>query len=542
MEKKRKREQFNFWKISIILLIALIIILFVSGIIYSFTKESSIDPNQIFLNQTKSYVYIEDDYKNPHEYLVADYKNNDDILADETQAHNQFFHPYYRDNKLEFTWFDRNGDSEVYFYNSEDNKDNYDVSYQEKDSSINHEYIYKNDFNDDYYFIIDNLGGWIGQDSSDNGGLGIPSTQEVSIIKKSTNQQKIINIAKLLNYQSNDWYYTDQNNNYYRTIMPTNDLFHFNSVDYYKQNIYVNSRTTGTFMSIKVLDENGNILSNPEINWIYAGNYGTYYYLYPSDIDGDYSIIYDQNKNKYVANPAYDAQETYDYLAQNGGLQDKFINWEINGNYYPHDNLDGLRDIQNQEKDQLFMGEHCVKLLNPYIEKLGPENFFLDPNDYDPNDLYFSMFDNHGEWTRTNIELQEALYGETLYQDDLSSYLKIVEVNPNQTISKTNLAPMTGRVLLNHKTEQMSSIISSVMFFNENGHNYVAVDQGDSTNANVDSSLFTIYLFDKIDTEKRDFNSYRVTFSYDDFVSHSIFRAYPIWKELNDNTIVSWNG
>jgi hypothetical protein len=43
------------------------------------------------------------------------------------------------------------------------------------------------------------------------------------------------------------------------------------------------------------------------------------------------------------------------------------------------------------------MGEHCVKILNPYIEKVGPENFFLDPDAYDPNDLYFSMFDNHAE-------------------------------------------------------------------------------------------------------------------------------------------------
>jgi hypothetical protein len=48
--------------------------------------------------------------------------------------------------------------------------------------------------------------------------------------------------------------------------MPSNDFFHFNSIDYYEQNIYVNSRTLGTFLSIKVLDENGNILNNPEVN------------------------------------------------------------------------------------------------------------------------------------------------------------------------------------------------------------------------------------------------------------------------------------
>ncbi|CRX36963.1 / / hypothetical protein / 441570:443231 Reverse [Candidatus Hepatoplasma crinochetorum] len=528
------------------MLIAFIFALFLSWIIYFFTTENDTNPNSEFLNQTNSYIYLEDDYKNPHEYLVVDYKDNNDILVEKTAESQNSFHPYYRDDKIEFTWFDRNGDSEVYFYNSEDNNinvnDNYNAIYEEQNSSINHEYIYKEDFNDNYYFIIDNLNGWGGSDSSNNGGLGDQSIQEVSIIKQSTNEQKIINIAELLNYQDDDWYYIDQNNDYYRTIMSSNDLFHFNSIDYYQQNIYVNSRTLGTFMSIKVLDDNGNILSNPSINWIYSGNYDTYYYLYPSDVDGDYSIIYDQNRDKYIANPDYDAQETYDYHAQNGGLQDKFINWEINGNYYASNDLESLRNIQNQEKDQLFMVEHCVKILNSYIEELGPENFFSDPNDYDPNDLYFSMFDNHAERGNTNLELQESLNKEEWYSHDLNSYMKILEVNPNNTISKTNLAPMTGRVLLNHQTRQKSPTISSLMFFNENNHNYVAVDQGNGQSDFADSPSFTIYQFDKIDTKIEDFTSYQIVFNYNDFDSKMIYRSYPIWKELNDNIFVSWNG
>jgi hypothetical protein len=81
-----------------------------------------------------------------------------------------------------------------------------------------------------------------------------------------------------------------------------------------------------------------------------------------------------------------------------------------------------------------------------------------------------------------------------------------VEVNPNSTSSKTNLSPMTGRVILNHKTSQKSPTISSTLFFEENGNNYVAVDQGNGISDFSDTSLLSIYQFDKIDTAKQDFN------------------------------------
>ncbi|AHK22521.1 hypothetical protein [Candidatus Hepatoplasma crinochetorum] len=544
--------------IFVVFILASLSILFLSWIIYFFVNDNSKNnvKNEEFLELTNSDLFYENDYEQPNKYVVLDYKNQNEEIFKTDQNDKSMFHPYYNnEGDLAFTWFVKNEDSEIIFYNEVYNQtknfiSNDDLnsnepnnSLNESNSSINHEFIYKSDFDNNYYFIIDNLNTWQGKENDDNGGLGDLSVQQVDIIEENTNDQEIISISDLLNYSENYWYYIDEDTGeYYRTIMPSNDFFHFNSIDYYEQNIYVNSRTLGTFLSIKVLDENGNILNNPEVNWIYSGNYDSYYYLYEEDLDGDHSIIYNEEENKYIANSEYDPQETYDFHKNNGGLQDKFINWEINGNYYPTDNLENLRKIQNEEKEQLFMGEHCVKILNPYIEKVGPENFFLDPDAYDPNDLYFSMFDNHAEWGNTNLELQESLYKEEWYSHDNNSYIKIVEVNPNSTSSKTNLSPMTGRVILNHKTSQKSPTISSTLFFEENGNNYVAVDQGNGISDFSDTSLLSIYQFDKIDTAKQDFNKWETVYEQDFGDQKMIFRAYPIWDKLDDNVIVSWNG
>ncbi|BDV03654.1 MAG: hypothetical protein HPPSJP_3750 [Candidatus Hepatoplasma scabrum] len=549
-----KREKLKYWVLFVLILI---FITFLTWIIYfsvKETKDDNLDQEYFisdvivddFSNKTDSYLYISEG--NTETYRFIDYIPSLDFFSVSSSNNYHFFQPYYnQDDRISFIWWSwgKGEKGQTSFYKVENKEDlndlinsnlEYFAMFIEEGNSINHEMLYIPDSN--YIIAIDNINYGSGKDNDDNGGLGDPSIQEIVFLDCNTGNFEIINISQLLNYDFNSWYYIDENNNYYRTIMPTNDFFHFNSIDFDGQNIYANSRSLGSIISIKVIDNNGNIMNQPEVNWIYSANYGGYFYYYEKDLDGDFPIIYSDNSDYYISNPEYDAQEIYDYKSQNNGLQKKFINWEINGIYYDASNLELLKNAQKENEQELFMGEHCVKLLNSYIEELGPEFFFTDPNYYDPNDLYFSMFDNHAEADDTSLEIhEESEYNYPKYEDDSNSYIKIIELNPTNQISKTNLAPMTARTIFNHPTEQKSNIISSCLFFNENNTNYVAVDQG---RAKEDQKArLTIYQFDKIDPKIEDFSNYNIV--YDAlFREQYVYRAYPIWLKLNDDILISW--
>lgn len=321
-------------------------------------------------------------------------------------------------------------------------------------------------------------------------------------------------------------------------LIPLNNCFipgdklHFNSIDLYGEgNALLSSRNLGILFSIKMFDKNfDNFLESDklELNWLVSGNGVTPFFLGEDDVSPLVSEPSDENS--FVENIEYEPQLF-------SGYENKILSFQKGSDTFKLNTLNDSIHYENEvDNDDKFWGQHDARILNGLIEEYTDEFEETLSFEYDSNNIYISFFDNHlpGKVTYPEISNGGAweVYGyhnslENGYTnqwdpyEDHNSYLKIIEVNPNDFASN-GLNSYSWRLVYNHSFENYWS------------ENLVSEYQSSSELYVIDNSLYLLFN-SSYDSEVVMYNMSDENSIVFDFKSNNNFpyRSYFISDDLN---------
>lgn len=281
-------------------------------------------------------------------------------------------------------------------------------------------------------------------------------------------------------------------------LVPLNNCFipadklHLNSIDLYGEgNVLLSSRNLGILFSIKMFDKNfDNFLESDklELNWLVSGNGVTPFFLGEDSVSP--LVSEPSNANLFIENEEYEPQLF-------SGYENKILSYQKGSNIFELNTLDDSIHYENEvNNNDKFWGQHDARILNGFIEEYTEEIEDALGFEYDSNNIYISFFDNHlpGKVTYPEVDKGGAweVYGyhnnlENGYTNqwnsdvDHNSYLKIIEVNPNEFASN-GLNGLSWRLVYNRSFENywsenlVSEYMSSAEFYMIDNSLYLLVN------------------------------------------------------------------
>ena len=346
-------------------------------------------------------------------------------------------------------------------------------------------------------------------------------TEELFVIDDGQDRIEL-NVLDILGYSESreEFKTTSEEYGTVMTMTASTDVIHTNSFDIDNQgNLYMSLKFFDAIISINLFGDTG-----PELNWILS-NPITYNF---TNVDMGVTPIVPVGTDgvliEYDNNPEYTPQIKDEWLGKTLDFVDNTGTVLSAGN-----NTDSTQDISEWstvDESELFMGQHSVRYLNNWIE----EATITPIEDYDPDKVYLSIYDNHVP-VYDPYEYSYDEYGMPTIDYQSNSYVKILEVDEEN---------MTYDVIFNQPVLE-SLLRGNAIFFSNEYSNYLAVNNPTSA---WFPSTFQLWSFDYIDTQGNMVNKqlvYDINFeSFDENNPADAYRAIPIPQDIS-NYVYGWN-
>ncbi len=333
---------------------------------------------------------------------------------------------------------------------------------------------------------------------------------------------------------------------------------HFNSFDIYGENILFSSRDYGVIFSLKILNEDGNLIDKEywELNWVLSGNSITPWFIESNyEQDGNPETW----ENPIINNGGTDPMDYYNFDENPNYVPKIFTDWEnkllkinVGGVDYDFTNIDQAKAFNELDNDHKFWGQHTARVINSYLDSVSDK---IDG--YDSNKLYISIHDNHFPSDVVNKYDDSGIYGTNWGGDPYSFHAytnKTKEVfgdNPYSLeedkksftkIYEIDASTMTAKEVLNRdntissEIDHFSDYRSSSTFFSINGDSYLV------TESSMNSS-FALVAFDGIDFVNQTLINERTIMDVQWIgaaAGYIHYRTYPIFDSI-ENVVYGWN-